>query len=233
MKTTLFIPIRNEIDGLKQILPMIKKEWVDEIIFVDGNSTDGSFEYLKNNGYFVIKQKSKGTCGAYWECCEVAKGDIIIAFSPDGNSLPELIPILAEKMKDGYDMVIASRYADGAKSYDDDFITAFGNWMFTQLVNVLFSARYTDSIVMFRAFKKNLLSQLELTSGNLPVLEMQLTIGCAKKKLKVLDIPGDEPIRIGGVRKMNPLINGCALLWCVFWEWITWRRQSNVYGKNF
>ena len=39
-------------------------------------------------------------------------------------------------MKEGYDMVIASRYKDNAKSYDDTILTGFGNWIFTKSINL-------------------------------------------------------------------------------------------------
>lgn len=41
-------------------MPKIDKRWIDKIIAVNGNSTDGTYEYLKNNGYNVIEQKSEG-----------------------------------------------------------------------------------------------------------------------------------------------------------------------------
>ncbi len=223
MKTTLFIPVYNEIKGVKEIMPRIKKEWVDEIIVVDGGSTDGTLEYFQENGYRVIRQKSKGICGAYWECFEVAKGDIIVPFSPDNNSLPEAIPLLIEKIKQGYDMVIASRYKEGAKSFDDDAVTGFGNRLFTTLVNIFFKARYTDVLVMFRAFRRDIISTLELDAKKHPVIEIQLTIRCAKRKLKVLEIPVDEPKRTGGVRKMSPLYNGSAILFLIIREIFFWR----------
>jgi glycosyltransferase involved in cell wall biosynthesis len=212
MKTTLFIPVCNEITGIQQIMPRVKKDWVDEIIVVDGNSTDGTREYFEERGYKVVRQKSTGICGAYWEGLEVATGDVIIAFSPDNNSIPELIPPLAEKMKEGYDMVIVSRYKDGAKSEDDDLVTAFGNWMFTRLVNILFGGKYTDTLVMFRAFRKDLVKRLKMDSKKLPVFEYLMTIRCAKQKCRVAEIPGDEPKRIGDIRKMRPIYNGLSLL---------------------
>lgn len=222
MKTTLFIPVRNEIDGVRQIMPQIRKEWVDEIIVIDGNSTDGTYEYFRDNGYHVLKQKSHGLAAAYWEAFEVATGDVMIPFSPDGNSLAELIPRLVEKMKEGYDMVIASRYYGDAKSEDDDAVTAFGNWLFTKMINVLYGAHYTDTLVMFRAFRMDLFKRLDLDEKKIPALEVQLDIRCAKKKLKVADIPGDEPKRIGGVRKMKPLYNGTAVLWHILRELFIW-----------
>jgi len=219
MKVTLFVPTVNEIVGAKAIMPRIKKEWIDEIIVVDGGSTDGTCEYFEQLGARIIHQKSRGICGAYWECIEAAQGDIIIAFSPDNNSVPELIPAVIAKMKEGNDMTIVSRYCEGAKSEDDDFVTALGNWMFTGLVNLLFRGHYTDVLVMFRAFRKDLVERLHLDpTERQPVLEMLLCIRCAKYDLKVADIPGDEPKRIGSARKMSPLYNGSCLLLCILKE---------------
>jgi len=56
-------------------------------------------------------------------------------------------------------MVIASRYLAGAKSYDNDTVTAFGNWMFTKIINILFGGHYTDTLVGFRAWKKSCLTK--------------------------------------------------------------------------
>ncbi len=162
MKVTLIVPTLNEIDGMKVIMPKIKKEWYDQLIVLDGGSTDGTIEYAKQHGYFVYVQKKQGFRQAYTEVLPYIKGDIVLTLSPDGNSIPELIPKLIEKMQEGYDMVIASRYLNGAKSEDDDFITAFGNWFFTKTINLLHGGKYTDVMVIFRAYKTNLIYDLEL-----------------------------------------------------------------------
>lgn len=211
MRTTLLIPTINEIEGVKAVMPRIKREWVDEIIIVDGNSTDGTHEYALENGYRVIRQKSKGAAKAYLEALAVTTGDVILTFSPDGNCIPEDIPRLVDKMKEGFDMVIASRYLDSAKSEDDDFVTAFGNWFFTKTINFLFGGNYTDSLVNFRAWKREIISSFRIDPSHAG-LEPQLCIECAKQKLKVTEIPSHEPKRIGGIRKMSPLRNGWAIL---------------------
>ncbi len=212
MKITLLVPVLNEIEGLKAVMPHIKKEWVDEILVIDGGSVDGSYEFCEKMGYRMMRQESrKGLVGAYREAIPPAIGDVIITFSPDGNSIPELIPPLIAKMKEGYDMVVASRYYGGAKSADDDPVTAFGNWLFTTMIRILFGSKNTDALVMFRAWKKDIykLCTVDAEEGG---VDTQLTIVCAKHKLKVADIPGDEPKRIGGVRKMSPLKNGFGVL---------------------
>lgn len=220
MKTTLFLPTLNEIEGMRTMMPRIRREWVDEILVVDGGSTDGTLEYAEAEGYRIVHQtKTKGITGAYIEGIPHVTGDVVISFSPDGNSIPELIPPLIEKMKDGYDMVIVSRYLPGAKSEDDDPVTAFGNWMFTAMINVIFGGHITDSLVMFRAWRKEIVKSLDL-AVQVPRagFEPLLSIRCSKHKLKVGEIPGDEPKRIGGVRKMNPLKNGIDIIRLIFSE---------------
>lgn len=217
MKTTLLIPTLNEVEGMKAIMPRVKKAWVDEIVVIDGGSTDGTIEYAKSKGYRVVMQKSKGITNAYREAMKVVKGDYIVAFSPDGNSVPEAIPKLIKKIKEGYDMVIASRYAKGAKSEDDDPVTALGNWMFTTIINICFGGHYTDTLVMFRVFRKDIVKNIP---ANLPRagLEPILSIRCAKQKLKVADIPVNEPKRIGSPRKMIPILNGLDIVRLIFLE---------------
>jgi glycosyltransferase involved in cell wall biosynthesis len=101
LKTTLIVCTLNEIDGMRVIMPKIKKDWCDQIIILDGGSTDGTIQYAKDNGYFVYIQKKKGFRYAYMEVLPYIEGDVIVTFSPDGNSLPELIPDLINKMRDG------------------------------------------------------------------------------------------------------------------------------------
>lgn len=228
MKITLLIPVLNEIEGMKKILPRIKREWVEEVIVMDGGSTDGSFEYAQSLGFTTVRQKSKELMNAYREGLEIATGDVILPFSPDGNSVPERIPDLVRKMWEGYDMVIVSRYCNGAKSEDDSLISAFGNWMFTKLINFLFKGHYTDSLVMFRAWKREIVEtfQIELTIAG---FEPQLSIECAKRKLKVAEIPGDEPKRIGGQTKKRTFAAGWAILVLILKEFFT---PSTSLGKN-
>jgi len=218
-KITLFVPTLNEIEGMKAVMPHVKKEWVDEILVLDGGSTDGTIEYARSRGYRVVMQKEKGITNASREGIKISKGDYIISFSPDGNSLPEAIPQLVKKINEGYDMVIGSRYLKGAKSEDDDLITAFGNWMFTKMINICFGGKYTDSLVMVRAFRKDIVKKLHIDVPRAG-LEPILSIRCAKEKLKVTEIPASEPRRIGGERKMNPLLNGWDILRLIFAELI-------------
>ena len=107
MKTSLLVMTLNEIDGMKAIMPQVQPDWVDQIIIVDGGSTDGTIEWARDSGYEVYVQKQPGFRHAYTEVMPQIIGDVLITFSPDGNSIPSVIPELVTKMREGYDMVIA------------------------------------------------------------------------------------------------------------------------------
>lgn len=234
MKVTLLIPTLNEEQGMKTVMPKVKKEWVDQILVVDGKSKDKTVEVARQMGYDVVIQTTPGIRGAYMDALPKVKGDVILTFSPDGNSIPELIPACINKLKEGYDMVIVSRYAEGAKSYDDDAVTGFGNKMFTTFINIFHDAKYTDAMVIYRAYHTKLIKELDLDKDASFETEERLfrtkiswepllSIRAAKRKLKVVDIPGDEPAREGGERKLQVLKWGAAYMFEVFREIFFWK----------
>ena len=127
-------------------MPQIERDWVDQILILDGGSTDGTVEYARDQGYEVVIQERPGIRFAYMDALPHIRGDVILTFSPDGNSVASLVPAILDKLAEGHDMVIASRYLAGATSDDDDFVTAFGNWLFTRTVNLLHGGSYTGQI---------------------------------------------------------------------------------------
>ena len=227
------MPVLNEIAGLRAVLPQIRPEWFDQILMVDGGSQDGSVEYARQHGVETYVQRRKGIRFAYIEAWPLIRGDFVITFSPDGNCPPEAIPLLAEALKNGYDMVIASRYLGAARSEDDDLLTAFGNWMFTGVINRLHGGRYTDAMGIFRGYKTTLFSRLDLDReegyapeticGTIVGIEPLLSIRCAKKRLHVSEIPVSEPPRIGGQRKLQMFRWGAAYLLQTIRELYHWR----------
>jgi glycosyltransferase involved in cell wall biosynthesis len=231
---TLLVVALEEVDGLRAMMPRVKPEWCNQILLVDGDSRDGSVEYARAQGYDVVVQQGRGIRAAYFEGFPHVTGEYVITFSPDGNSVPELIPQLIAKIREGpYDMVIASRYLPPATSDDDDWLTAFGNWMLTRLVNVLHRGHYTDAMVIYRIYRTALFWELDLhrheayaTEKLLQTdigVEPLLSVRAAKRRLRVAEIPGDEPPRVGGERKLQPFRWGGAYILQILRECVYWR----------
>jgi glycosyltransferase involved in cell wall biosynthesis len=225
--TTLLLPTLNEIEAVRVVVPQIKKEWVDEIIVVDGGSTDGTVEFLRGIGLTVHSQNKRGYGRAMSDGLHHATGDIIVEFTPDGNSIPEDIPRIIAKMNEGYDLVVGSRYLSGARSDDDDWLTALGNWLFTSIVNLLFRARYTDVLVGFRAFRRKQALRLNLDAPGLS-WPCQSSMRFARAGLRVAEIPANEPARIGGERKMRPLKTGWEIVKLIVRDFAGFRPQKET-----
>ena len=222
MTTALIITTLNEITGVKKIVPKIKKEWVDEIIFVDGGSTDGTIEEAKRMGFKVIIQKQKGHGAAVLEGVNAIKSDNFILFGPDGNDEPEKIPELVEKINEGYDQVLATRFGKGSVNLDAGIIDTFGNKMFTFLANVFFGGYWTDTLNESRIISKKAFQELNFDAMDLSSTQ-QMSIRGLKRRQKICEILGNEGERIGGVRKMKPLPVGASLSLRIIKEFIHWK----------
>lgn len=235
LTVTIFMPTLNEIEGVKSLIPRIKREWYDELIVIDGGSTDGTIEYLREQGVDVRLEERKGVVNSYNQAFRATKSDIFIAIQSDGNCLVELIPDLIREARKGYDIVFVSRYLPPAKSHDDGAITAFGNFAFTQMVNLLFRGRYTDVLGGFRAYRRSAVLKMGL---DVQPCENRLTArydllntweigGCIralKLGLHTHEMPGDEPARIGGKSKVSVICNGLLALSQIAYEVAIGRR---------
>jgi Glycosyltransferases involved in cell wall biogenesis len=209
---TLLMPVLNEINGLKLSLPFIRRDLFDDILVVDGGSKDGSVEYVEEMKIRHIRQRRPGLAFAVFDAVVELKTDYVIEFSPDGNCLVEDLPKIVERISAGYDLVVVSRYLPPAKSEDDNVVTAFGNWMFTRLISVLGRFPITDALTIYRGFRRDIATDpdfIHYLKG--PVFEPLISAMASMKNLKICEIPGNEPKRIGGESKMRIFYNGYCI----------------------
>jgi glycosyltransferase involved in cell wall biosynthesis len=236
LNVTLLVPTLNEELGMREIMPRVKPEWCSQILVVDGRSSDATLSVAREHGYDVLVQQRPGIRHAYLEAMPLVRGDVVITFSPDGNCVPEVIPTLIAKMHEGYDMVIASRYFGGLRSEDDDFVTRFGNWLFTRTINTLHGARYSDAMGIFRAWRTTLFCDLDLDKESgyatekllrtVIGVEPLLSVRAAKARLRCADVAGPEPRRIGGQRKLQVIGWGGAYMLQVLRETAYWHPSA-------
>lgn len=222
MNISLVLVTLNEIHGIKTLVDKIPGNEIYEIICIDGGSTDGSREYLKEQGISVWDQTEKGRGGAFREAFKIAKGDALLFFSPDGNEDPCDIPKFKKYLEAGADIVAGTRMIAGARNEEDDKILKWRKWVnnvFNLIANITWNKGLfvTDSINGFRAYRRSAWDKLKL-DGQGYTIEYQGSIRAMKLGLKVVEFPTVENNRIGPDKCSPSLSTGLAFLKLYFRE---------------
>jgi glycosyltransferase involved in cell wall biosynthesis len=219
MKVAIVVFEVNEIDGMRAMMPQIRKEWYDELIIVDGGSTDGTIEYAREQGYNLFVQQQRGVGGALNEAVRRVTADIVVLYAPDGSFLPGRIPEIVDEIRGGADIVNVTRYGYGAKSEDDTMWTAPANRLFTALVNLFFGRRFrfTDFLYTYVGFRRSLVEEMQVDTDVITWTQI-LMLRSIRTGRTIVEIPGDEPKRIGGAVKVAKIKTAFIILRTILQE---------------
>ena len=209
MSVSIIIPTLNEYGNIADILHRVSAQKLGEIIVVDGHSTDGTVELVEKIGYPVIFQEGKGLGKAIEAGIKASKGDIVIIVDADGSHDPQDMPKLLDKINEGFDLVIGSRYSAGPRlkglflrhpnssSYDDTFIREFGNRFFTYLCRKLFNIETHDVLMGFKAFRRKIFEKVKLDEQG-QQFDAEILIKAKKAGFRIGEVPVIEHKRKHG-----------------------------------
>jgi glycosyltransferase involved in cell wall biosynthesis len=205
-RRALIILTFNECDGVAAQIPILPLDSVDEVLAVDGGSTDGTCEILKRHGVKIIGQDRRGRGEAFRVAMDNTKADQLVYFSPDGNEDPDDIPKLFQLLDAGADMAIASRFQPESRNEEDDLWLPLRKWTnmaFTLMANTLWNGGrpyVTDTINGFRGITREAFQAISPVSMGYTI-EYELSIKSMKRRLDIRELPTLEGNRIGGESK--------------------------------
>ncbi len=122
MTLSLCLLTWNELEGCKHDIPLIDKSKFDEIYCIDGGSTDGTVEYLKENGIEVYFQSAKGLNQACIDACNHCHSDAFVFYHPKGSIPVEDTYKFRPLFEAGYELVVASRMMKESVNEEDSHL---------------------------------------------------------------------------------------------------------------
>lgn len=199
-KITVLIFTLNEEENLPHVLPKIP-EWVDEVLLVDGHSTDKTIEVARKlcPGVRILNQPDKGKDKALKYGFEQAQGDIIITLDADGTTDPGEMQRFIEPLLNGYDFAKGSRFLK-IQPVKMPWYRRLGNWILITEANLFFGTSYTDLCSGYNGFWKKSWQRVNFPDkfGYEPLI----TLRAKRAGLKIIEVACSDKGRISGTSKL-------------------------------
>jgi CheY-like chemotaxis protein len=227
-RVSVIVPTLNEAECIPEVFPRIPK-WVDEVVLVDGYSTDDTVKLAQEliPDIRVFYQPGKGKGDALRYGFEQASGDIVVALDADGSTDPAEIPAFVGTLLAGADYAKGTRFLQGAGTTDMPLYRKIGNMLFVTVVRVLFGGRYSDLLYGYNAFWKSVLPYLELEADGFEI-ETEMNIRALVSGLKIAEVASFEAERIGGLAKLKAFQDGMEVLKQLLKEYLRKSMKSRV-----
>ena len=212
MKITIGIPAYNEEKNIASIITKLKKI-TDSIIVCDDGSSDMTTEISKNLGAIVIShEKNMGygvAINSIFQKSKEINVDLLVTFDADGQHRVEDIEKVIEPIKNNdADLVIGSRFLD--KKSDVPNYRKIGIKVITQVTNVSIKKKLTDSQSGFRAYNKQVLSQISPSEVGMGI-STEILIKSSSKGLRITEVP-ITILYSGDTSTHNPVSQGASVL---------------------
>jgi len=212
LRVSVVIPALNEAENLPHVLPGIPV-WIDEVLLVDGRSTDATIEVAcrLRPDIRIVQQEGRGKGAALRTGFAAATGDIIVMLDADGSTDPSEIPLFVGALLAGADFVKGSRFLQGGGTVDMEFYRKLGNWGLNAVVKLFFGGNYTDLCYGYNAFWSRVLPHLALDGDGFEI-ETMMNVRALCVGLRIAEVPSFEAERVYGTSRLRTIPDGWRIL---------------------
>lgn len=236
---SILIPCRNEKGNIENaILRMPRFGSAQEILFVEGNSSDGTFEecervrdaYRESWDIKVLKQDGKGKGDAVRKGLAAAKHDVLMILDADLTMPPEALPKYHAIIESGKaEFVNGTRLVYPMEDEAMRPLNLIANRCFAYLFSYLVNTRLTDTLcgtkVLLRRDYETLARERDYFGNFDPFGDFDLIFGAAKQNLKIIETPIHYKARTFGETQISRFRDGWLLLKMV---WFAYRKLKAI-----
>ncbi len=212
----ILIPTLNEEKTIKEIISEFKSQGFNNILVMDGNSTDKTREIAEATGARVVVQTGKGKGQAIIQAFKIIKAPYIVMIDGDGTYLPsEVNRLLKPLLRGEADHVIGNRMSSFEKGAFTR-LNLLGNRILNKLFGFAYGVWLQDILSGYRAFNRKAIENFDLKHPGFEV-EAEITVESVKKDLKIAEVPVSYLSRqLGAATKLHPLRDGLRIGYTIY-----------------
>jgi glycosyltransferase involved in cell wall biosynthesis len=209
---SVVIPTLNEAGNILEAITTIEKEltWPKEIIVVDGNSTDGTIEIVKNTNLSkLIIEPRRGYGIALRTGFKHARGEIVVMVDGDGTYEFRHMNRLLEKMiETDAELVLATRMYDPKKAMG--LMNFVGNKIITNCFDFFYKQFLSDTQSGFRAISHAAIEKVDFEQDDM-AFATEMLVQFAKKGFKIAEVHSTYKSRKYGRTKLRKVKSGIEI----------------------
>jgi glycosyltransferase involved in cell wall biosynthesis len=202
---TIVIPTLNEREAIGKVLDELLSIGLNNVLIVDGNSSDGTLDIVKKYPVSIIFQHGKGKAGALKTAFEKVKTSYMIFMDGDFTYDPSCIYRFLEHMQ-SYDQVIGVRDLDKKNM---SVLHKLGNKIITTTFNALIGTSLSDVCSGMYALRTKIVKDIDLSSTGFEV-EVEIAAHIASSG-RITEVPINYRQRVGK-QKLSTWKNGFKIL---------------------
>lgn len=219
-RIAVLLPCYNEEVTIGTVVKKFHQALPNVVIYVfDNNSSDKTVAIARKAGAIVVSETRQGKGYVIRSMFERVDADIyIMADGDDTYPVSKVHEMIAPIVAGVADMTVGNRLSN--QSYQKEArrgkLGSYGNYFFTQIVNILFGAELGDIFSGYRAFNNKFVKTVPILSDGFQV-ETEMTLFALDKRLQIVEIPITFQERPDGSEsKLNTFRDGFRILNKIF-----------------
>ncbi len=183
----VLVPTYNEAATIGEVICGLHEQGLENVLVVDGHSTDGTREIAREHGAHVVEQSGDGRGAgkgqAVREALDLIEAPYVLMLDGDGTYDPEDADALLEPLLAGEaEHVVGDRFADmraGAMTR----VNRLGNWLINGAFRRIHGRNLGDILSGYRAFTRESAERLGLTADGFDI-ETELSVECVRHNVE-------------------------------------------------